>query len=797
MAARLTPLHAFGMAPARGAAAPAFVDEGTLTFATGSYVARHALAGGKPQELLPVGGGAGATAMAVSPSRRVVAVAEAPVALPRGDGAAVACAPPSEAAVSLLSSVTLQRRRTVALGSAFGGSSVGHLAFSGDGALLVAVSAPAEPPGTLSSSGLGGGVRAGRAEGGGGYTPSSPVVPLWTQQLLQPPAEAAGSGDVPHSLRIALLSVDAGTVLATLELAARRAGEAGTALLPLPPTATLAGCVPQVDAAPPVVVGRPDSSPSGEPGSAPPPSRGSGGSEAASGVDGGGPRSAPLRSLLGSAASMRASLRHISVSGSRAGSRGGAPGAQPQRHSAAGVAVAPPPPLARDGVAAAASASSSFGAGALVLFGRGFVSFVGVAASDDGTHTLREAPVCAGTASHLARCGMLTPHSDFRAAAWLSHRLCVVGSAAGELLVFEDGVLAGVTPLLPRAAPPADAAAVVDAADGGDTRLTGRSGARPRSGGAKVVAPMGVCALVACPNDGGNDTAAGPAGDVAPILAAGNSDGAVCFYSLGTACSDARSLPAAEPRRLILNLVASVRQPQASPAEAAVTAASGANAANGEVSWLAVSPSGGTLLAGHACGRVHSVQPAAAISRSVPAATLTALPLCSHPRVPAWNGGGGGDQTLVTPTSAPAITAMDVAMRRPLVATVGRGASLRLWNYADGACELACMLEEQPVGVALHPSGLYVAVVTASGLRAYAIQLDALVEMASVHVMGGGAARYSVGGALLAVAVGTGIHVYRAPGLELVASLRGHSGRVQVGGVLGNACVHPSMCRAA
>jgi hypothetical protein len=125
-----------------------------------------------------------------------------------------------------------------------------------------------------------------------------------------------------------------------------------------------------------------------------------------------------------------------------------------------------------------------------------------------------------------------------------------------------------------------------------------------------------------------------------------------------------------------------------------------------------------------------------------------------------------------------AILSMDVAVRRPLVATVGPGGWLHVWNFAARTRELARVLPDAPGHVTMHPSGLSVAVSAPDRVSVLTLLLGDVKEAACVPLRGAAVLRYSRGGTLLAVAAGPVVHVLDGATLAFVVALRGHTGRV-------------------
>jgi hypothetical protein len=55
------------------------------------------------------------------------------------------------------------------------------------------------------------------------------------------------------------------------------------------------------------------------------------------------------------------------------------------------------------------------------------------------------------------------------------------------------------------------------------------------------------------------------------------------------------------------------------------------------------------------------------------------------------------------------ITGLDVCVRKPLIVTCGLDKSVRAWNYHEHRMELCKYFSEEPLSIALHPTGPCVA----------------------------------------------------------------------------------------
>ncbi|CAM9422140.1 unnamed protein product, partial [Hapterophycus canaliculatus] len=160
------------------------------------------------------------------------------------------------------------------------------------------------------------------------------------------------------------------------------------------------------------------------------------------------------------------------------------------------------------------------------------------------------------------------------------------------------------------------------------------------------------------------------------------------------------------------------------------------------------------------------------------------------PTAPTRPGGG----TAGLPSSR--ITGVSVAVWKPLVVTVGVDKALRVWNFQDKSSELISFLDDAPLDVSLHPSGLYLLVSFGEKVRLYSILMEDVRELKEFVVKhcrvvcfsGGGQyfafahnaqARNSLARGILSHAIPQGILVHETFTCNLVASLKGHQGKIR------------------
>ena len=125
-----------------------------------------------------------------------------------------------------------------------------------------------------------------------------------------------------------------------------------------------------------------------------------------------------------------------------------------------------------------------------------------------------------------------------------------------------------------------------------------------------------------------------------------------------------------------------------------------------------------------------------------------------------------------------AIIAMDVAARKPLIVTAGVDRVIRVWNWVERSCDLARAFDEMPVTVAMAPSGFHVIVAVNNFFSLFSVLANGLRKLATYQVRGVTRAKFSRGGAFFAVAAGSHVNIYSTlTGCNLF-SLRGHSAAV-------------------
>ena len=126
-----------------------------------------------------------------------------------------------------------------------------------------------------------------------------------------------------------------------------------------------------------------------------------------------------------------------------------------------------------------------------------------------------------------------------------------------------------------------------------------------------------------------------------------------------------------------------------------------------------------------------------------------------------------------------AITGIDIALWRQVVATTGKDKTIRLWNIAERRQEAVHLFEEEPTSLALHPSGLYAAVAFNEKVQVLSLLLDGFSHCRDLNVRAVNLVRFSRGGQYIACCAGTVVQIYHTFTGALYCSLRGHTNKIK------------------
>lgn len=125
------------------------------------------------------------------------------------------------------------------------------------------------------------------------------------------------------------------------------------------------------------------------------------------------------------------------------------------------------------------------------------------------------------------------------------------------------------------------------------------------------------------------------------------------------------------------------------------------------------------------------------------------------------------------------ITGLDMAVQRPiLVSACSTDCTVRVWDYQVGSCEVCWQASEEPMGVALHPLGFFLALGFSDKVRLMHILAKELVPFSELPVKNARSLRFSYGGHLLAIIQSKLVHVFSSQTLKKVALLKGQTSQV-------------------
>lgn len=126
-----------------------------------------------------------------------------------------------------------------------------------------------------------------------------------------------------------------------------------------------------------------------------------------------------------------------------------------------------------------------------------------------------------------------------------------------------------------------------------------------------------------------------------------------------------------------------------------------------------------------------------------------------------------------------AITGIDVALWKPIVATCGKDKTVRVWNPSDKKIDLMKEFDEEPTALSMHPSGIYIAVGFSDKIKILAVLLDDLCLCKEVTVRYCSLVKFSRGGHFIAAVNASNIQVFNTFTGAIICTLRGHNNKIR------------------
>ena len=125
------------------------------------------------------------------------------------------------------------------------------------------------------------------------------------------------------------------------------------------------------------------------------------------------------------------------------------------------------------------------------------------------------------------------------------------------------------------------------------------------------------------------------------------------------------------------------------------------------------------------------------------------------------------------------VIAIDAAIWRPILASVGKDKSVRVWNLQERRCEIIQKFEDVPVGVCLSPSGLYLLVAFIDKLKVMAVLLNELSLIRDISIRQCEVVQVSTGGHFIAASTGSSVDIFDFATGDALVSLKGHSSKIK------------------
>jgi hypothetical protein len=122
-----------------------------------------------------------------------------------------------------------------------------------------------------------------------------------------------------------------------------------------------------------------------------------------------------------------------------------------------------------------------------------------------------------------------------------------------------------------------------------------------------------------------------------------------------------------------------------------------------------------------------------------------------------------------------AILAADIAYERPLIATIGADAAMRIWNYQTEKCDLVHYFRnDEPLTCALHSSGFQVLVSFKDRIRLFNILMDKIKQYRETVIKNCKCLKFSNGSQYFAAASAINVMVYETKSFTQLMNFQGH-----------------------
>lgn len=136
-------------------------------------------------------------------------------------------------------------------------------------------------------------------------------------------------------------------------------------------------------------------------------------------------------------------------------------------------------------------------------------------------------------------------------------------------------------------------------------------------------------------------------------------------------------------------------------------------------------------------------------------------------------------QQLLPPYHIGAISCVDVAFKKQLIATCGEDHSIRVWNYDKMQCEISKFFSDQPLCLSFHPNGCVLVAGFTEKLRFLAITIDDIVTHREFPIRGCREVKFAHGGQYFAAVNGNNVQIYSSYTFKNLVNLRSPGQRIR------------------